>query len=105
MRRASNRLWILILALGLVAGGMASLSTHARADYFPGETTPPPNPEGTGDPDMPDGKSNLHRPAPSRGTMGPALGDVVAPRLTRSAQWTWSLRMALWSVLRVFVRS
>ena len=53
MRRASNRLWILILALGLIAGGLASMPTPSRADYFPGEQAPPPGPEGTGDPDMP----------------------------------------------------
>ena len=105
MRGASNRLWTLILALTLVAGGTVTLPDHVRADSMPGDTGTPPNPGGEGgDPDWPNGKSLSPKPGPNRGASNPGIRTVTVDRLGPSGKWMWSFRVAVSTVYRVFFR-
>jgi len=105
MGRASNRLWTLILALTLVAGGTVSWPGPVRADYAPGETAPPPGPDpGEGDPDWPDGKTSMPRVVPPRGAANPGIRTIASERMGLSGKWMWSFRVAFSTVYRVFFR-
>jgi hypothetical protein len=106
MRRIGHGLTPLILALALVLGGLATVTTHARADYFPGEQSPPPQGGGIGDPDWPDGKSPapMPRPGVSRGALDRTAQEFGPARVGAGAKWLWGLRWALSSLLRVFFR-
>ena len=103
MRGATNRLWTLILALTLVAGGTGALPGHVRADSVPGETEPPPNPDPRGgDPDWPGGGKSSPRPGPTRGASSPGIRSV--DRLGPTGKWMWSFRVAISTVYRMFFR-
>jgi hypothetical protein len=106
MRGATNRLWTLILALTLVAGGTVTLPGHVRADAVPGETAPPPNPDpkGGGDPDWPDGGKSSPRPGPTRGASSPGIRTMTVDRLGPTGRWMWSFRVAVSAVYRMFFR-
>ena len=105
MGRASNKFWTLILALTLVVGGTVSWPGHVRADYAPGETSPPPGPgPDEGDPDWPQGKSAMPKPGPTRGAANPGLRNVASERMGLSGKWMWSFRVAFSTVYRVFFR-
>lgn len=105
MRGASNRLWTLILALSLVAGGTVALPGHVRADAVPGETSPPPGSDpNEGDPDFPDGKSSAPRTGPPRGVGNPAVRTMLPDRMGPTGKWMWSFRVAVSTVYRMFFR-
>ena len=106
MRRASIRFWTLILALTLVVSGTVALPGHVRADYAPGETSPPPGPDtGAGDPDVPDGKAALvQRVGPPRGAAGPGYRTTAIERGGLAGKWMWSFRVAFSSVYRILFR-
>ena len=106
MAKASNRMWTLILALTLVAGGTVAWPSHVRADYAPGETSPPPGPDpGEGDPDWPDGKTSMPKPGPTRGVASPGYRTVAPERMGLSGKWLWSFRVAISTIYRTYFRS
>ena len=105
MQKAMNRLFTLILALTLVAGGTVTLPRHAHADQAPGETQPPPSPDtGEGDPDWPDGKTSAPRSGPSRGGLNPGYRSITVDRPGHGAKWLWGFRSALSVLYRTFLR-
>lgn len=104
MQKAMNRIFTLILALSLVAGGTVTMPGYASADSAP-ETGPPQGPdESTGDPDIPDGKTSMPKPGPSRGASNPGFRSVTAERAGMHGKWMWSFRVAFLTVYRTFFR-
>jgi len=94
-----NRLWILILAFVMSVVGVVSMPSAGYADKGTdgtigsdtGDTTNPPDPQGTGDPDGPsgNGKTNLQSGGDvfygtaGTGSVGDASVKKVAPALMR----------------------
>lgn len=98
MRRfMCNRWWTLVLALALGVLGAVSLPTAALADKGADGTIqggngdlPPPDPQGSGDPDSPSGsgKSNLQQGGIVQyGTVGTAGVGDTSVRGYRSDLW------------------
>jgi len=106
MRRIGQGLTTLILALSLVLGGLATMTTHARADQFPSEQMPPPTGGGIGDPDWPDGKTPAPMPKPgaSRGALDRSTHEFGPARVGVGGKWVWGLRLTLSSLFRGFFR-
>lgn len=105
-----NRLWTLILALVLGVLGAVSMPGAALAEkggdgaiLGGGDSTPPPDPQGAGDPDSPSGsgKSNLQSGgAVQYGTTG-TTGAGDATVLRSKSELLMRVRIAL-GVLKYF---
>jgi hypothetical protein len=98
--RAGKQLWILILSLTLLGSGVVTQPRQSWAADTPSDPSDPPPPDtGTGDPDWP-----TKRGMPSVNPRGQLTHEVSPVRSVWAAKWMWSIRMALATVSRVFLR-
>jgi|SRR5262245_1884319 len=101
-QRAGKQLWTLILALTLFGSGVITQPRQTWADSAPDQpSSPAPPPDGTGDPDWPGGKKMPEGTPPRGGVMH---RHELPVRSIWAAKWMWSIRMAVASVSRFFLR-